>query len=122
MVNTHKFRNNPNNKEKIYEYGKKHYNKPWVKEQKFKDTQKYILGVKRKCVEYKGGKCIICGYNKCMSALEFHHKNPLEKDIKLKGWWINRRQSFESNKEELEKCVLLCCRCHREVHEWIILL
>lgn len=28
---------------------------------------------KRKLVELKGGKCEICGYNKCIEALEFHH-------------------------------------------------
>lgn len=32
-------------------------------------------------VEYKGGKCCICGYNKCIEALEFHHLDPSQKDF-----------------------------------------
>jgi hypothetical protein len=35
---------------------------------------------KQKGVDYLGGKCIKCGYNKCIAALEFHHLNPKEKD------------------------------------------
>ena len=55
-------------------------------------------------MEYKGGKCEICGYNKCVSALEFHHKNPLEKDfgIGAKGY----TRSIEKNKKEVDKCNL----------------
>ena len=32
-------------------------------------------------VEYKGGKCCVCGYNKCIEALEFHHLDPSQKDF-----------------------------------------
>lgn len=64
-------------------------------------------------IDYKGGKCIKCGYNKCMDALEFHHKNPLEKDFSFsKGYtttWIRMQN-------ELDKCILLCANCHREEH------
>lgn len=31
---------------------------------------------KRILVEYKGGKCIICNYDKTITALEFHHIDP----------------------------------------------
>lgn len=64
-------------------------------------------------VNYKGGKCSICGYNKCVNALEFHHLNPAEKDIsfrRMRGWSKERRN------KELDKCSLLCSNCHREVH------
>lgn len=43
--------------------------------------QKRREKTKELLVEYKGGKCEICGYNKCISALEFHHLNPAEKDF-----------------------------------------
>ena len=39
--------------------------------------------IKRWALEYKGSKCEICGYNKCPEALDFHHKNPKEKDFSL---------------------------------------
>lgn len=36
----------------------------------------YYKRTKEKLIEYKGGKCQVCGYNKCASALEFHHLDP----------------------------------------------
>lgn len=71
--------------------------------------------VKIKLIEYKGGKCQICGYNKCISALEFHHKNPEEKDFTISG----QSKSFEKLKAEADKCILVCSNCHREIHEGI---
>lgn len=73
---------------------------------------------KIKCVEYKGGKCIKCDYNKSMAALEFHHRNPTEKDFQLSGSQLNK-QCYLSDKikNELDKCDLLCSNCHREEHE-----
>ena len=69
--------------------------------------------IKQKCIQYKGGSCIICGYDKCTGALDFHHKNRSEKsyDISTKI----RCLSFELLKLELDKCILVCCRCHREI-------
>ena len=42
-----------------------------------------LRGLKRKyeAVLARGGKCEICGYNKNLSALEFHHKDPSEKEF-----------------------------------------
>lgn len=65
-----------------------------------------------KIVDYKGGKCKKCGYNKCIEALEFHHINPEEKEYGL----CNTVLSFERLKKEADKCVLLCSNCHREFH------
>lgn len=69
---------------------------------------------KEKAVIYKGGKCQKCGYNKCNSALEFHHINPSEKDfqiskLKLTSWCLKIER-------ELDKCTLLCSNCHKEEH------
>src|ERR1039458_7878482 len=54
---------------------------------------------KIKMVEYKGGKCCICGYNKNLAALDFHHKNPLTKDFELSYY---SRKNWESIVLELE--------------------
>ena len=69
-------------------------------------------------MEYKGGKCEICGYDRCATALEFHHINPDEKEFGIgqKGY----TRSFEKNKEEVDKCILVCANCHREIHEGLI--
>jgi 5-methylcytosine-specific restriction endonuclease McrA len=115
-ANTILFRKNPKNKEKIKSYSKKQYNKDGVKEKKFAQNKQWLLRNKLKAIEYKGGKCEMCGYDKCPSALEFHHKNPLEKEYHKDSRGLNRRRSFENSKEELDKCILLCANCHREIH------
>jgi hypothetical protein len=74
------------------------------------------LVLKQKCVEYKGGKCERCNYNKSLRALTFHHIDPKEKDFSISG---NHCRSFESVKKELDKCILLCANCHAEEHERI---
>lgn len=71
--------------------------------------------LKLMAIKYMGGKCQSCGYDKCMAALEFHHKDPSEKEFGIghKGY----TRSFEKVKNELDKCVMLCANCHREEHE-----
>ncbi len=64
-------------------------------------------------VEQKGGACILCGYNKCTAALEFHHVDPTEKEFQINKRWGNSRESLQ---KEIDKCVLLCSNCHRETH------
>ena len=64
-------------------------------------------------IEYKGGKCEHCGYNKCNEALEFHHIDPSIKDPTFQSM---RYWSIEKAKIELDKCLLLCSNCHREEH------
>lgn len=68
---------------------------------------------KIKLVEYKGGKCEICGYDKCVDALEFHHINPEEKDFGLSN---GDTKGLEKLKKEADKCILICSNCHRELH------
>lgn len=64
--------------------------------------------------EYKGGKCMICGYKRYLGALDFHHLNPKEKDFGLSVKGLTR--SWEKIKQEIDKCILICANCHREIH------
>ena len=82
-----------------------------------KAVQKRRLKIKELSLEYKGGKCERCGYNKCKNALEFHHIDPKEKDFGIgdKGY----TRSWEKIKIELDKCILVCANCHREIHSEI---
>jgi transposase len=73
--------------------------------------------IKSMMIEYKGGKCEKCGYNKCKGALEFHHKDPSEKDFTIAH--AKLRKFNEEIKRELDKCNLFCSNCHRETHEEI---
>jgi len=73
---------------------------------------------KRKLVEFLGGQCRICGYNKCLSALEFHHLKEEEKDFKSFAVAANGlRAGWKILVREIKKCILLCANCHREIHE-----
>lgn len=65
-------------------------------------------------LNYKGGKCAKCGYNRCHKALVFHHIDPEDKLMQLSWNWD---KSFERVKEELDKCCLLCAICHIELHD-----
>lgn len=82
---------------------KRNYNRIKTRRQKLKE----------KGVEYLGGKCMTCGYNKCIWALQFHHRNPEEKEFN-----ISENSTFSWNKivKELDKCDLLCSTCHDELH------
>lgn len=68
--------------------------------------------VKLRCVEYKGGKCERCGYDKCNEALEFHHLDQAEKDFGISGSHCRKWSDIE---KELDKCIMLCSNCHREL-------
>ncbi len=71
--------------------------------------------LKQKAIDYKGGECEFCGYNKCNRALQFHHLDPETKDFKLSADRL-RQYSWERIKEELDKCILFCANCHAEIH------
>ncbi len=76
-----------------------------------KDIGKRLQKARAKAIEYKGGKCEICGYDKYVGALEFHHKDPTQKDpTGLRA--IKLTKLFA----EVDKCMLLCANCHREEH------
>lgn len=69
--------------------------------------------VKRILVEEAGGACILCGYDRSDSALQFHHLDPSSKVFGIAGAGVTR--SLASLQSEAEKCVLLCANCHAEV-------
>lgn len=70
--------------------------------------------LKQRCVDYLGGECKACGYNKCLAALDFHHREPKEKEFSI-AELLTRK--WETIKRELDKCDLLCANCHRELHD-----
>ena len=73
--------------------------------------------IKTMAIEYKGGKCQICGYEKYQGALDLHHLNAEEKRFGIgdKGY----TRSWAKVREELDKCILVCANCHREVEAGI---
>jgi Helix-turn-helix domain len=73
--------------------------------------------IKRKLVEEAGGKCLICGYDRCHRVLQFHHLDPSTKIFHLADRGVNR--SLARSRAEARKCVLLCSNCHGEVEAGI---
>lgn len=78
-------------------------------------VDKWRKNLKQRIVNALGGKCQCCGYNKCHNALETHHLDPKDKEMTFSGLRGHPRAWLKIVKE-LEKCVLLCCLCHREIH------
>jgi hypothetical protein len=71
---------------------------------------------KIRAIEYMGGSCQLCGYARCGQALEFHHVDPERKTANftnLKQW------AWDRLRVELDKCVMLCANCHREVENGV---
>jgi hypothetical protein len=62
-----------------------------------------------------GGKCCVCGYNKCNRSLHLHHLDPNEKEFSLGGAraWPS---AWDKVVKELRKCVMVCSNCHGEIH------
>ncbi len=75
-------------------------------------VKNYRKKIKQRAIEFLGSKCSICSYNKCIEALEFHHIDPTQKEFSISGKSI----SWSKIEKELKKCILVCCRCHREIH------
>jgi hypothetical protein len=70
--------------------------------------------IKTILVEERGGKCERCGYDRSLAALQWHHRDPSEKDPAVHG---GNSLSMERMRREADKCDLLCANCHAEVEE-----
>ena len=69
--------------------------------------------VKSTLIAEAGGACQLCGYNRYQGALEFHHRDPAEKNFGFSSGGVAR--SIDALRAEARKCVLLCANCHAEV-------
>ena len=93
-----------------------------TEKRRYKDRREYMIRavqkrrklIKGQAIDYKGGQCEVCGYARCRDALEFHHLDGNNKSfgISEKGY----TRSWGKVKAEIEKCLLLCSNCHRELH------
>jgi hypothetical protein len=64
-------------------------------------------------IEEAGGRCGLCGYERCVRALAFHHLDPTTKTFGLAEGGLAR--SLAEARAEAAKCILLCANCHAEV-------
>ena len=80
-------------------------------------VKRWRTEMKTALVHASGGKCSICDYSRCEAGLEFHHIDPTEKDFAISAWDSLNTGSIT---DEVSKCILVCCRCHREIHANVI--
>ena len=92
--------------------------KPSQSKTSYEKVRSWRHRTKGRAVEYMGGECLICGYNRCLRALSFHHLDPRKKDFRISA----RCASWESIVQELNKCILLCSNCHMEVHDGFLVI
>jgi len=77
----------------------------------YETTRKILLASLMLRLKING--CAICGYDKCMRALHFHHVIPETKNFSLNLEGLH--YSNERIANELNKCILLCSNCHNEI-------
>jgi 5-methylcytosine-specific restriction endonuclease McrA len=73
----------------------------WEKRKQWHKAKKQAL------VSALGGKCQVCGFDKYLAALAFHHKNPVTKERVHE--WLKR--DFN-----VDKVMLVCFNCHQAIH------
>lgn len=86
-----------------------------IKKTKSEQVSEFRRRRKLNLIKVCGNQCCLCGYNKSISALEFHHIYPELKEygIASNGTCHNIQQDIN----EVKKCVLVCANCHREIHD-----
>jgi hypothetical protein len=76
--------------------------------------------VKELLVNEAGGRCVVCGYDRYIGALEFHHRDPSQKEFHLGLGGLTR--SLEKMRAEAAKCSLVCSNCHAEIEGGVVTL
>jgi len=94
-----------------------HQHMHWCKKCINDKSRERERATKKKAVALMGGKCVKCGYSKCISALEFHHIDPENKNRARSSYGAPRTWGWKRYWEEVSKCILLCANCHREEEE-----
>ena len=69
--------------------------------------------LKQELVTAAGGACRCCGYNRCASALHFHHVDPSEKNFEVN---VGSSRNKVELLQEMALCALVCANCHAEIH------
>jgi hypothetical protein len=85
----------------------------------YKPTQRWRLKARNWITQYCGGSCQICGYDKYIGNLVFHHLIPSHKTSGVSRL-INSTAAWSIILKEADKCVLVCSNCHGEIHAGII--
>ena len=81
------------------------------------DCSQATPGYVRILVHEAGGCCSVCGYDRCIVNLVFHHVDPSRKAFAIS---TSTGKSLAAFREEAGKCVLVCANCHGEIEAGLI--
>jgi hypothetical protein len=73
--------------------------------------------MRRVLIEEAGGACALCGYDRCIVCLHFHH---VDASTKLFQMTMSSGKALATYRKEASKCVLLCSNCHGEVEAGLV--
>jgi hypothetical protein len=73
--------------------------------------------IKQMLVEEAGGCCCVCGYDRCIINLHFHHVDPSKKSFSMT---VAMGKSIATFRAEAKKCVLVCANCHGEIEAGLV--
>ena len=73
--------------------------------------------MRRTLIAEAGGACVLCGYDRCVFSLHFHHVDPATKSFQMT---VAVGRSLAAFRAEARKCVLLCANCHGEVEAGMV--
>jgi len=73
--------------------------------------------LKRALVSEAGGRCAVCGYDRCVINMTFHHVDPKTKSFPMT---MAIGKSIATFRAEAKKCVLVCANCHGEIEAGMI--
>ena len=88
-----------------------------LKTLKRKIQKKLWIEHKQKVIDFLGGKCVDCGYNKCIASLDIDHLNPNNKNRKKHKYILSLK--WKDTIKLLKDCELRCSNCHRERHYYL---
>lgn len=81
-----------------------------------KNVCNFVKNRKINLISLFNSKCCICGFDEFPEALDFHHVNPIEKQLSLSS---NKMIALDKQIQEARKCILVCSNCHRGIHAGI---
>ncbi len=108
-----------NNPEKVEKYNRQYYKEHLMEKKRYRKRKNELTRLRHKKLKewfsnYKLSKgCSVCSYNKCAAALDFHHTSNKNFGISR---LICQSRSPKYIKKEIDKCIILCANCHRELH------
>ena len=88
-----------------------------TKKKTVEKNKKIRFKYRKKLKDIKGSCCCLCGYSKCLAALQFHHIDPKNKKFGITEAIKSKiKVTKQEILEEIEKCILVCANCHFEIH------